>query len=411
MKPTKEQLNKYAKLTVEMGVGIQKGQALYINAPIEARDFVHHVVEAAYDEGAENVYVNWTDEVLTRMRYEREPMSVLENVPDWVVKRQVDHVKNGGGVLSIYAPNPDLLEGIDAEKIAKASKASGEALSEFRSYMMNDRVQWSIVSVPTDKWAKKIFPDKDTEEGVSELWDQIFKIVRVDQDDPIEAWKQHNQTLYTIRDYLNNKQYEALEYESENAQLRIELPEGHIWAGGGAKAETGAEFNPNMPTEEVFTAPHRDGVNGTVKNTKPLNYNGNLIDGFELKFENGKVVSYEAETGYDTLKHLLEADEGAVRLGEVALVPHSSPISQSGLIFFNTLYDENASCHLALGEAYPTNVKNGEKMSKDELKENGINTSLIHEDFMIGSADLKVYGVTKEGNKEAIIENGDWAIN
>lgn len=410
MLPTKEQLTKYAELAIKMGVNIQKGQALFINAPIEAREFVHHLVDAAYDAGAEDVLVNWSDEVLTRKKYDREPLHVLENVPNWLVEKQVGHVKKGGAILSIYAPNPDLLEGVDPEKIARATKATGQALSEYRSYMMNDRVQWSLVSVPTEKWAKKIFPDKSVEEAQQELWKQIFSIVRVDQDDPIEAWKKHNETLYKIRDYLNEKQYKSLEYKSKTADLTIELPENHIWGGGGAVAENGASFNPNMPTEEVFTAPHREGVNGTVTNTKPLNYNGNLIDGFTLTFKDGKVVDFKAEKGYETLKHLLETDEGAVRLGEVALVPHSSPISKSNLIFYNTLFDENASCHLALGEAYPTNLKDGEKMSQEELREKGINTSLIHEDFMIGSADLVVYGVTKDGQKEPIIENGDWAI-
>ncbi|TFB18927.1 aminopeptidase [Filobacillus milosensis] len=410
MIPTKEELEKYAKLTVEKGVNIQKGQALAINAPIEAREFVHYVVEAAYDAGAEGVRVDWSDEVLTRKKYDREPLHILENVPEWVVEKQVSHVKDGGAVLSIYAPNPDLLEGVDPERVAKASKASGQALSEYRSYMMNDRVQWSIVSVPTEKWANKIYDGKETEEAVTALWEQIFSIVRVDQNDPIEAWNKHNATLYKIRDYLNDKKYHALEYQSEGTKLTVELPDGHVWSGGGAVAENGAEFNPNMPTEEVYTAPHREGINGTVTNTKPLNYNGNLIDGFKLTFKNGKVTDYKADKGEDTLKHLLDTDEGAVRIGEVALVPHSSPISQSDLIFYNTLYDENASCHLALGEAYPTTLKGGDKMSQDELRENGLNTSLIHEDFMIGSADLTVYGVTKDGKKEAIIENGDWAI-
>ncbi|WP_175614532.1 aminopeptidase [Piscibacillus halophilus] len=410
MVPTKEQLTKYAKLAVEKGVNIQKGQALFINAPIEAREFVHYVVDAAYDAGAEGVTVNWSDEVLIRKGYEREPLHILEDVPEWFVEKQLSHVKKGGALLTIYAPNPDLLEGIDAERVAKATKAKSQALSEYKTYIMNDRVQWSIVSVPTDKWAKKIFPDKGLDEAVTSLWEQIFSIVRVDQENPIQAWKDHNETLYKIRDYLNDKQYHSLEYQSEGTNMTVELPENHVWAGGGAVAENGAEFNPNMPTEEVYTAPHREGINGTVTNTKPLNYNGNLIDGFTLTFENGKVVDYKAETGEETLKHLLDTDEGATRIGEIALVPHSSPISQSELIFYNTLYDENASCHLALGEAYPTNVRDGEKMSQEELKEKGINTSLVHEDFMIGSADLTVYGVTKDGKKEPIIENGDWAI-
>ena len=408
--PSEETLRKYAKLAVKVGVNVQKEQPIFVNAPVEAREFVHYVVDEAYQAGAENVQVNWSDEVITRKKYENEPMHVLETVPDWLVDKQTGHVKDGGCILSVYAPNPDLLDGIDPERIAKANKAVGEALSEYREYMMSDKIQWSLVSVPTEKWAAKIYPDKTTEEAINSLWDEIFKIVRVDQDDPVKAWEDHNQTLHDIRDYLNEKRYTALEYSSETTDLRIDLPKDHIWAGGTAKTENNIIFNPNMPTEEVFTAPHRDGVNGTVRNTKPLNYNGNLIDDFKLTFKDGKVVDYEAGKGEETLKHLLETDEGAVRLGEVALVPHSSPISQSGLIFFNTLYDENASCHLALGQAYPTNLKGGEKMSPDEQINAGINKSLIHEDFMMGSSDLTVYGVTENGEKEEILKNGEWAI-
>uniref|UniRef100_UPI000371B0A0 aminopeptidase n=1 Tax=Alkalibacillus haloalkaliphilus TaxID=94136 RepID=UPI000371B0A0 len=285
-----------------------------------------------------------------------------------------------------------------------------EALKDFKKYIINDKIQWSIVSVPTEAWAKKIFNTDDADKAVEDLWKRIFQIVRVDQNDPIQAWKDHNETLFHIRDYLNDKQYDALEYSSEYVDLTVKLPENHVWAGGGAVAETGASFNPNMPTEEVFTAPDFRGVNGTVQNTKPLNYNGNLIDDFKLTFKDGEVVEYEASKGKETLKHLLDSDEGAKYLGEIALVPHSSPISQSELVFFNTLYDENASCHLALGSAYPTNVEGGEKLEDEELKEKGINTSLIHEDFMVGSADLNVYGVTKDGDKEPIIKHGEWAI-
>ncbi|WP_411954116.1 aminopeptidase [Alkalibacillus sp. S2W] len=408
--PTSEQLTKYAKLAVQMGVNIQEGQALLINAPLEAREYVHHVVDEAYAAGAENVQVNWADEVLTRKRYENEPLSVLENVPKWQIERVLSHAQDGGAVLNILAPNPDLLEGIDAERVAKANKARSEAMKDYKKYIINDKIQWSIVSVPTEKWAKKVFNTDNGEQAVNDLWEQIFSIVRVDQEDPIAAWKKHNETLFEIRDFLNEKQYDHLEYQSDYVDLTVKLPENHVWAGGGAVAETGASFNPNMPTEEVFTAPDYRGVNGTVKNTKPLNYNGNLIDDFELTFKDGQVVDMKAGTGEETFRHLLDSDEGAKYLGEVALVPHSSPISQSDLVFFNTLYDENASCHLALGSAYPTNVQNGEKMSDAELSEIGVNSSIVHEDFMVGSADLTVYGVTAEGEKEPIIENGEWAI-
>ncbi|WP_102026372.1 aminopeptidase [Salirhabdus sp. Marseille-P4669] len=411
MKPSAELLRSYARLAIQTGVNLQKGQSLIINSPIEGAEFVHYLVEEAYLAGGENIQVEWGDEIVARLRYEKEPMHVLESFPDWRVQKMNEHVENGGAVLSVYAQNPELLKGIDPKRPAAASKAAGEALEKYRSYMMNDRVQWSIVSIPTEGWVKKVFPDLDVEAGVAKLWDEIFKIVRVDGGDPIAAWKEHNETLRKAREVLNKKQYQKLVYKAPGTDLEIELIENHIWHGGSAVAETGAEFNPNIPTEEVFTMPYRDGVNGTVRSTKPLNYHGNLIHNFSLTFKDGKVVDFEAEEGYETLEQLLNTDEGSRFLGEVALVPHTSPVSQSNVIFYNTLFDENASCHLALGEAYPTNVEGGSKMSKDELKAAGVNTSINHEDFMIGSAELDIDGVTKDGKVEPIFRKGNWAID
>jgi aminopeptidase len=411
MKVSEDLLRKYAKLAIHTGVNIQKGQSLVINTPIEGAEYARFLVEEAYNAGAENVQVDWSDEVLTRLRFEREPMHVLENFPEWRVQKMNSHVENGGAILSVYAPNPELLKGIDPKRPAAASKAAGLALEKYRQFMMNDRVQWSIVAIPTEGWVKKVYPELDVEEGTEKLWEQIFKIVRVDKEDPLAAWDEHNETLRKAREVLNKKQYKQLIYKAPGTDLTINLVDNHVWHGGSAVAETGAVFNPNMPTEEVFTMPHKDGVNGTVRSTKPLNYHGNLINNFSLTFKEGKVVDYQAEEGYETLKELLETDEGSISLGEVALVPHTSPISQSDLIFFNTLYDENASCHVALGEAYPTNISGGSKMSKDELKKNGVNTSIVHEDFMIGSADLDIDGVTQDGKVEAVFRKGNWAID
>ncbi|WAA09109.1 aminopeptidase [Fervidibacillus albus] len=406
-----ENLRKYAKLAIQVGVNIQKGQALIINCPIEGAEFAHLLVEEAYNAGAEDVRVEWNDEVLTRMRFDREPMRVLENFPEWRVQMLNSHVEKGGAVLSVYSPNPELLKGVDPKRVAAANIAAGQALKNYRSYMMNDRVQWSLVSIPTKTWAAKIFPDCSEDEAVEKLWEQIFHITRVDTDDPIETWKKHNANLRKAQNILNEKQYKKLVYRAPGTNLEIELPDHHIWSGGSSIAETKAEFNPNIPTEEVYTAPHRDGVNGTVTNTKPLNYNGNLIDHFSLTFKDGVVVDFQAEEGYETLKHLLETDEGSKRLGEVALVPHNSPISESGLIFYNTLYDENASCHLALGEAYPTTVEGCANLSEEELKERGLNVSITHEDFMIGSAELDIDGITKDGKVEPIMRKGNWALD
>lgn len=377
-------LEKYADLALKTGVNLQKNQALMINAPIEGADFTKIVVRKAYEIGAKNVHINWVDDELTLLKYENAPDEVIEDFPEWRVKLHDMYAEDGAAVLSIRSTNPDLLKDIDSGRVAKANKAAAQAMTNFRKYTMNDLITWSIISIPTGDWAQKIFPDKSKEEAIESLWDAIVKIVRVDQEDPIAAWDAHNATLRTARELMNKKNYKKLIYKAPGTDLELELPEGHVWKGGSAESAKGITFNPNMPTEEVFSMPHKYGVNGTVSSTKPLNYGGSLIDNFTLTFKDGKVVDYKAEQGEDTLKHLLDTDDGARRLGEVALVPHESPVSQSGLIFYNTLFDENASCHIALGKAYPTNLKGGADMNSEELDKHGVNDSLTHVDFMIG---------------------------
>ncbi|WP_431802887.1 aminopeptidase [Halobacillus andaensis] len=410
--PSREKLEKYAELALKTGVNLQDDQRLMINSNIEGAPFTRIVARKAYEMGAKDVYIVWGDDELTRMRYEYADVEVLKEVPEWQ-RQMFDYFgEEGAAVLSIRSTDPDLLKGIDAGKVAAANKARAEAMTNFRNYTMNDRLQWSIVSIPIPAWAQKIFPERSEEEAVDQLWEQIFSIVRVDQDDPVAAWEQHNQTLQQAREFLNRKQYHKLVYSAPGTDLEVELPQGHVWKGGSAKTEKDkVVFNPNMPTEEVFTAPHKYGVNGHVASTKPLNYGGNVIDRFTLTFENGKVVDYKAEEGEDTLKHLLETDEGSKRLGELALVPHESPISQSGLIFYNTLYDENASCHLALGKAYPNNVEGGSNMNEEQLDQSGVNHSLSHVDFMMGSAELDIDGVLKDGTREPVMRKGSWALN
>lgn len=403
-------LEKYAELALRTGVNLQKNQPLMINSTIEGADFTRIVARKAYELGAKNVHINWTDDELTLLKFQYVSTEELSNIPQWQIDKNLSFAKDGAALLSIRSTNPDLLKGIDAEKVGKFNKASAEAMKEFRQYTMNDRIRWSIISIPTGDWAQKIFPDLTKEEAIESLWEQIFKIVRVDKEDPIAAWQEHNETLRKAYQYLNKKAFKVLIFKSSGTDIRFELPEGHIWKGGAATSTDGHPFNPNMPTEEVFTVPHKYGVDGKVTATKPLVYGGNLIDGFSLTFKEGKVVDFEAETGYDTLKQLLEMDEGAKRLGELALVPHSSPISQSNLIFYNTLFDENASCHIALGKAYPNNLEGGSSMSPEELDQHGVNDSLTHVDFMIGSADLNIDGENEDGTTEAIFRNGEWAI-
>jgi aminopeptidase len=410
MSQFEQNLEKYAALAVHVGVNVQQGQTLVINAPIFASVFVHKIAKKAYEAGAKNVHVEWNDEELALIKFKHAPDEALTEYPMWKAKGLEEMAENGSAFLTIYAPNPDLLKDINPERIAAANKASAMALQKYRSYLMADKACWSLISIPAPDWAKKIFPDATAEEAVEKLWEVIFQVTRINTENPIETWKEHNARLAEKVEYLNDKQYKQLVYKAPGTNLTIDLPENHVWHGGAAVSEKGIVFNPNMPTEEVFTMPHKDGVNGTVRSTKPLNYGGNVIENFTLTFENGKVVDFTAETGYETLKHLLDTDEGARRLGEVALVPHDSPISNSNLIFYNTLFDENASSHLAFGNAYPTNIKGGVDMSKEELTKHGVNTSLVHVDFMIGSAEMDIDGVTKDGTREPIFRKGNWAF-
>ncbi|TCZ78800.1 aminopeptidase [Paenibacillus albiflavus] len=406
-----EQLDKYAALAVHTGVNIQPGQTLVIFTPIVAADFVRKITKKAYEAGARNVIVEWNDDEITHAKYSHAPEEVFSEYPAWMAQIRNDLVKEGAAFLNVLAPNPDLLSDIDPKRIATANKTAAQALEVYRSYAMTDKVCWSIVAVPSEAWAAKIFPEEqDSAVAIQKLWDVIFSIVRVDQADPVQAWKEHNEKLQNMSAYLNEKQYAELVYESTGTNLTVGLPENHIWAGGGATSQSGTRFSPNMPTEEVFTMPHKDRVNGVVSSTKPLNYGGTVIDRFTLTFKDGKVVDFTAEQGYETLKHLIETDEGSSRLGEVALVPYESPISLSNLIFYNTLFDENASCHFALGRAYPTNIQGGVEMSEEELAKNGVNSSLTHVDYMIGSAETNIDGITKDGKREPIFRNGNWAI-
>lgn len=402
---------RYADLVLKKGVNIQKNQALVINAPIEGVEFVRLVAKKAYDLGAKNVHINWADDKLTFLKYKHASDEVIENVPAWRVDMQEGFAEDGAAFLSIHATDPDLLKDIDPHRIAAANKAAGVALRKFREYTMNDIVTWSVISIPTRAWAQKIYPEKTADEAVSALWDTIYKMVRVDGDDPIEVWNKHNQRLENAFITLNDKQYTKLHLKAPGTDLEVGLPKGHIWHGGAAVSASNIIFNPNMPTEEVYTSPHKYHVNGTVSSTKPLNYGGQLIDEFQLTFKDGKVVDFEARSGEEALKNLLDADEGARRLGEMALVPDASPISQSGLIFYNTLFDENASCHIALGKAYPTTVQNGEEMNEEELDKNGINDSMVHVDFMIGSDKIDIDGIKADGTAEAVFRNGAWAFD
>ncbi len=405
-----EMLKKYARLAVKTGVNIQKGQYLVIMSPIECAPFTRMISEIAYDEGAKDVIIHWNDEISTKIKFLKAPEEIFEVMPQWQVDSYLYYAREGAAFLSIAASNPELMKDVNPARISKSQKTRQLALKEFNQRLMTNKNAWSIVSIPTVGWSTKVFPEVSESEAVEKLWDSIFNIVRVDKEDPVKAWDEHKNNLKKSMEFLNSNNLKALHYKNSiGTDLTIELPENHLWVGGAEYTAEGVEFIANMPTEEVFSMPKKTGVNGTVVSSKPLNYGGNLIDNFSFTFKQGRIVDFKAEKGLDTLKHLVETDEGSHYLGEVALVPYDSPISNSGIIFFNTLYDENASCHLAIGKAYSSCIKNGENMSEEELEEAGANNSLAHVDFMIGTPDLEITGIKQDGSKVPVFKNGNWA--
>jgi aminopeptidase len=405
-----KKLEKYAELAVKVGVNIQKGQSLVVNAGLDSAEFVRLVVKSAYETGAHNVIVNWNDDVVSRTKYELAPDEAFTTYPVWRAKEQEDLVEQGAAFMAIVSSSPDLLKGVNPERISNFQKAAGTALSKYRQAVQSDKVSWTVIAAPSPAWAAKVFPDAPGDQQVSLLWEAIFKAVRVDTENPVEAWKKHDETLHEKVSYLNERRYQKLHYTAPGTDLTIELPNNHIWVGAGSVNEDGFEFMANMPTEEVFTVPFRTGVNGTVASTKPLSYGGNIIDRFSITFENGRIVDYKAEEGEEVLKRLVETDEGSHYLGEVALVPYNSPISQSNVLFYNTLFDENASNHLAIGSAYAFCIEGGKKMSREELDANGLNESITHVDFMIGSEEMDIDGITADAVAEPVFRKGNWAF-
>lgn len=410
MSDFQKNLEKYAELAVKVGVNIQKGQTLVVNATLDAAEFIRLVVKKAYETGAHNVIVNWNDDTVTRTKYDLAPDEAFQEYPVWRAKEMDDLAEKGAAFMSVVSQSPDLLSGVDPERISNFNKAAGKALANYRKAAQSDKVSWTVIAAPSPAWAAKVFPDEPVENQVNKLWDAIFKATRVDVENPVDAWKKHDETLHEKVTYLNEKRYQKLHYTAPGTDLTVELPEKHIWVGAGSINENGFEFMANMPTEEVFTVPLKTGVNGTVASTKPLSYAGNIIDRFSITFENGRIVGYKAEEGEEILKRLVETDEGSHYLGEIALVPYNSPISQSNVLFFNTLFDENASNHLAIGSAYAFCIEGGKKMSSQELAENGLNESLTHVDFMIGSPEMDIDGITADGKTEPIFRAGNWAF-
>ncbi len=408
-----EKLRLYAKTAVRTGINIKENQEVLLSAPITCVDLARLITEEAYLAGAKNVFVKYVDEELTYQRYKNAPDSSFEDeFPTWLVEERKTLLDRGCAVIGISAGNPELLKDVDQERVGTWIKKQSKAMEEnsFRLSGKNE-VQWLVISAPNEAITKKMYPDMDIAEATKLHWDEIFNACRITNGKPVEEWAEHVANIKSKVKWLNEEKFEALHFENsdKSTDLMIGLVDEHVWCGAGDDTLDGHPFMPNLPTEEVFTMPHSHKVDGVIKSTKPLNYNGNLIDNFTLTFKDGEIVEYDAKVGLDALKNLLEADDGARRIGEVALVPDDSPISNSGKVFYNTLFDENASCHLAFGRAYPTNIENGANTPKPELKEKGANSSIIHVDFMVGSKDLNITGITKDGKKVPVFVNGNWA--
>ena len=406
-----EKLQKYADLCVKLGVNIQKDQTLVINCPIECADFARLVAESAYKNGAKEVVMFWNDEKFSKIKYTYSPQEVFESVPQWLADSRNYYGDLNCATIRIVASDPEIFKDVDSKKLAAENVALRKATKPFRDRIDAGHIAWNIVSVPSAAWAKKVFPDCTEQQAIEQLWNAIFKAVRVDQDDTIGAWNDHKETLFAKAKYLNEKQFVSFHYKNSiGTDLVVGMPDNYVFEGGGDKTLEGVYYFPNMPTEEVFSMPHREKVNGTVVSAMPLNYQGTLVKDFSITFKDGRVESITAKEGYEALSRLIDTDEGSHYLGEIALVPNKSPISDTGILFYNTLFDENASCHFALGSAYPTCIKDGLTYTKDELTKLGGNDSIEHQDFMVGTADLNITATDKEGNEVPIFINGNWAI-
>ena len=407
----KMKLLEYAKLIVKAGLNVQKDQIVVIDAPVESVELVRLITKEAYEIGAKEVVVKYSDEVVSRYKYEYVEKDEFGKVPTWFSEFRNDYASKNAAFLSIVSDDPEGLKGIDPSKLALWSKSVAQACKPFYDSLDLGVNTWCIVASSSVKWANKVYPDMSDNEAVEALWKAIFKAVKIGDGDAIEAWKEHQANFVKRVTYLNSLGLKELHYtNSLGTDLKVTLNDGYLFAGGSGDSNTGVDFFANMPTEEVFTSPNYLGTNGVVYSSLPLNYNGNIIDEFKLVFNNGEIVEYEAKVGQDLLKEMISIDKGSRYLGEIALVPYDSPISNMKTLFYNTLFDENASCHLAIGKGFSECIKDGLTMGKDELYEKGINDSLTHVDFMIGTSDLKIVGLTKDNQEVLIFDEGNFAF-
>lgn len=408
----KEKLQQYAELLVKVDMNVQPKQPVFIRSSVETLELTHLIVEEAYHCGASDVRVVYSDPTLKRLKFENESVEHFANheIKSYDVEARMDYVKRGAANLALISEDPDLMDGIDSQKLQAFQQQNARAFKGYMESVQKNQFPWVVAAFPSKAWAKRVYPELSVEEAYIKFIDEVFDIVRIDGNDPVENWRQHIANLSVYAQKLQQKNYHALHYVSEGTDLTVGLAKNHIWEDATSYVNGKEQaFIANIPTEEVFTAPDRNRVDGYVTNKLPLSYNGTIIDQFKLMFKDGEIIDFSAEKGEAVLKDLINTDEGSRRLGEVALVPDDSPISNRNTIFYNTLFDENAACHLAIGSAYAFNIQGGTEMTVEEKIASGLNDSNVHVDFMIGSSDLTIYGIFEDGSKELVFENGNWA--
>ena len=403
-----QNLDRLAQVAVGAGLGLAPGQELLMTATLDALPLARRITEHAYKAGASLVTTLFTDEVATVLRFHHGSEAGFDAAASWLYEGMAQAYRSGAARLAIAGNDPFLLSQEDPEKVSRVNRATSKAYRPALELIARHEINWNIVACATPAWAAVVFPDLSPDEALARLWDAIFAASRADQTDPLAAWKEHDANLHARADWLNQKRYSALHFRGPGTDLRVGLADDHLWLGGGTTARNGRYCIPNMPTEEVFSTPHKDRVDGRVTSTKPLSYQGTMIEDISVQFQAGQIVEATAARGNQVLQRMIETDEGARRLGEVALVPHSSPIASSGLLFMNTLFDENAACHIALGQAYSTCLKDGDRLTQEQLAARGANSSLIHVDWMIGSNRIDVDGVSATGDVESVMRGGEW---
>jgi aminopeptidase len=403
-----QKLDQLARVAIEVGLGLNSGQELVMTAPLEAVPLARRITEQAYRAGASLVTTLYTDDEAALMRYRFAPDAAFDRAAGWLYDGMGSAFKSGAARLAITGANPLLLSNEDPARVGRANRAVSKAYRPALELITRHEINWTIVASATPAWAAAMFPDAAPSRAMDQLWEAIFATSRINVDDPVANWKAHDAELHRRAAFMNEKRYAALQYRGPDTDFRLGLADDHLWLGGGTTAGNGRYCIPNMPTEEIFTTPHKDRAEGTVTATKPLSYQGTMIEGIQVRFEKGRIVEARATRGQEVLQKLIDTDDGAGRLGEVALVPHSSPIASSGLLFFNTLFDENAASHIALGQAYTSCLRDGDKLSPQELAAKGANDSLIHVDWMIGSEKLDIDGITAAGTAEPLMRGGEW---